>query len=53
MEKKLVDAQDAGPDLLDEIGEAKMLHNEDKRAFALSEQEFGGHGNVQSKIGLL
>ena len=36
---------------MDEIGEAKMLHNEDKRAFALIEQEFGGHGNVQSEIG--
>ena len=27
-----------------------MLHIEDKRAFALMEREFGGHGHVQKKM---
>ena len=39
-ENKLVDIQNGAPDLFDDIGEAKMLHNEDKRAFAPRE-EFG------------
>ena len=29
---------------------AKMIHAEDKRAFALREREFGRHGCVQDKI---
>ena len=32
--KEVVDVQNGGQDLFDEIGEAKMLHNEDKRNFA-------------------
>ena len=50
MEKKLVKIQNGGPGFSDERSEAKQLHNEDKRAFALREREFGGNGNVQSKI---
>ena len=33
--KEKVDIQDEGPDLFGEISDAKMLHNEDERAFAL------------------
>ena len=33
-----------------ETSEAKMLHEEDKRAFATREREFSRHGNVQDKI---
>ena len=47
---KLVDIQNGGPDLFDEVNEAKMLHEEDKRAFAARRWEFGRHGNVQDKI---
>ena len=50
MENKSTDIQNGGADLFDEISEAKILHNEDKPAFALREREFGGQGNVQSKI---
>ena len=46
--KKLVDIQNGGPDLFDGIGEAKMLHCEDKRAFPLRERVLGRHGHVQS-----
>ena len=35
-----VDIQNGGPDLSDKISEAKMLHKEDMRAFALREREF-------------
>ena len=48
MENKLVDIQNGGLDLFDEISAAKMLHNEDKRAFALREREFAGYGNVDN-----
>ena len=37
MDKKLVDIRNGGPDLLDEISDAKMLCNEDKRAIAVKE----------------
>ena len=48
MGKKLVDIQNGGPDLFDEVrGAIIMLHGEDKRAFASREREYGGHGNVQ------
>ena len=43
MANKLVDIQNGGPDLFDEISEATMHHNEDK-------WEMGKHGNVQDKI---
>ena len=39
-----------GPDLLDDVREAQMLHNEDKRAFAVRKREYEGHGKVQRKI---
>ena len=42
--------QNGGPDLIDEPSDAKMLHNEDKRAFALREREFGRHCDVQDNI---
>ena len=48
MEKDLVDIQN-GPDLIDEMSEANVLYNENKRAFALREHEFGGHGNVRAR----
>ena len=35
-----VDIQNGGPDLSDNISEAKMLHKEDKRAFSLRDREF-------------
>ena len=37
MDKKLVDVQNGGPDLVDEIRDSKMLCNEDKRAMAAKE----------------
>ena len=37
MDKKLVDIRNGGPDLLDEISDAKMLCNGDKRAIAVKE----------------
>ena len=49
MEKDLVDIQNGAPDLLDEMSDSKMLYNENKRAFALREHEFGGHGNVRAR----
>ena len=42
--------QNGGLDLFDQISEAKMFHNEDKRASALTEREFRRHGNVQDRI---
>ena len=45
MEKNLVDVQNGGPDLFDEINEAKMFHNEDRRVFAPREREFGKQKN--------
>ena len=49
MEKDWVVIQNEGPDLIDEMNEANMLYNENKRAFALREHEFGGHGNVRAR----
>ena len=49
-EKTLVEIQNGGPDLFDEISEATMLHKEDKRASALRERVFGRHCNVQDKF---
>ena len=49
MENDLVDIQNEGLDLIDEMSEANMLYNENKRAFALREHEFGGHGNVRAR----
>ena len=37
IEQKLVDAQNGGPHFSCETREAKLLHGEDKRAFALRE----------------
>ena len=42
--------QNGWPELFDEISEAQVSHNEDKRPFVLSEREFGKQGNVQVKI---
>ena len=42
-----------GRDLLDDVREAQMLHNEDKRAFAVRKREYEGHGKVQRKIRFL
>ena len=53
MEKKLVDIQNGGPDLFFGVSEAAMIHDEDKRAFALRVREFGGHCNVRSKTRFL
>ena len=47
MQKKLVNIQNGGLSLLNEIREAKIMHSEDKRTFALREPEFGGHGHVK------
>ena len=35
MERKLVEIQNGGPVLFDEMSEAKMLHNRDKTSFSL------------------
>ena len=48
--KKLVDIQNGGPDLHDEVREAQMLHNEDERAFAVRKRVYEGHGKVRRKI---
>ena len=48
--KNLVDIQNGGPDLLDEVREAQMLYNEDKRAFAVRKREYEEHDKVQRKI---
>ena len=45
-----MDIRNGGRDLFDERSAAKMLYNEDERAFALRERELEGHGIVQSKI---
>ena len=37
MAKKLVEIQNGGLDHFEEVSKAKMLHNEDKRTFALRE----------------
>ena len=50
MEKELVKMQNGGPDLFDEPGDWKMLHNEDKRAFALRERQFGRYCDVQDNV---
>ena len=50
MEKELVEMQIGGLDLFDERSDAKMLHSEDKRAFALREREFGRLCDVQDNI---
>ena len=47
MEKELVEMQNGGLDLFGELRDAKMLHSEDKRAFALREPEFGRLCDVQ------
>ena len=52
MDKKLVDIQNGGPDLFDELREAKLLHREDKHARALRRPEYQRHGNVESKINI-
>ena len=52
MDKKLVDIQSGGPDLIDEISEAKCCKLKIKRAIAVRKHEFGGHGHVRSKIRL-
>ena len=49
MDKKLVDIQNGGPDLFDELREAKLLHREDKRAHASRRREYERYGNVKSK----
>ena len=49
MQKKFVNKKNGGLSLLNEIREAKIVHSEDKRTFALRELEFGGHGNVKKK----
>ena len=52
IDKKLVDIQNGGPDLFDELREAKLLHREDKRAHALRRREYERYGNVQSEINI-
>ena len=41
MENKLAEIQNGELGLFDEMSEAKMLHNQDRRAFALRKREFG------------
>ena len=50
MEKKIIALQHGENEGNDEIGEAKMLYEEDKRAHCIKEEEIGWKVNVQCQI---